>query len=484
MPDALEGLNPALLWKHFAQILRIPHCSGSERAFGDYIVGVAKELNLPSKRDKVGNVVVSKPASPGHENAPGTILQGHLDMVCEKNSDVAHDFAKDAIVSQLKGEWVTASGTTLGSDNGIGCAAALAVMEDAALVHGPLEFLFTVDEETGLTGANKLQKGFLKGTLLLNLDSEEAGAFTIGCSGGGDSEITLPVQRKRRRFKGLYTLKLSGFRGGHSGLDINQGRGNAIRLLARLLYDSQEKYKFELVSVEGGNKRNAIPREAWATLFVDPAGARRLKAYLQARFAEIQKEYKVVEKEARFSFEPAAPSKTEPLTTASQKTLLGMLLALPHGVISMHPEIAGLVETSSNLAIVHVEPKQAQIICSSRSSVGSALRAVRQSIQATSELAGARIVLSMGYPGWEPNLESPLLAKLSAVHERVFGKKPEVKAVHAGLECGIIGEKFPGMDMISFGPTIEHPHSPEERVHIPSVENFWKFLAASLADLS
>jgi dipeptidase D len=484
MADALEGLKPVSLWKHFAEILRIPHCSGSERALGDYIVNVAKGLNLASKRDKVGNVVVSKPASPGHKNAPGAILQGHLDMVCEKNSDIVHDFTKDAIVPQVKGEWVTASGTTLGSDNGIGCAAALAVMEDTALVHGPLEFLFTVDEETGLTGANKLQKGFLKGTLLLNLDSEEAGAFTIGCSGGGDSEITLPIERKRRRFKELYALKLFGFRGGHSGLDINQGRANAIRLLARLLYDAQEKHKFELVSVDGGNKRNAIPREAWATLFVDPAGARRLKAHLKTRFADIQKEYKAVEKEGRFSFEPAALAKADPLATASQKTLLGLLLALPHGVISMHPEIAGLVETSSNLAIVHVEPKQAQVICSSRSSVGSALQAVRQSIQAISELAGASLVQSMGYPGWEPNLQSPLLAKLSAVHERVFGKVPEVKAVHAGLECGIIGEKFPGMDMISFGPTIEHPHSPEERVHVPSVENFWKFLAASLADLA
>ncbi len=484
MADPLEGLKPEILWKHFAQILKIPHCSGNELPLGDYIMGVAKGLNLVAKRDKVGNVIVSKPASPGHEAAPGTILQGHLDMVCEKNSDVAHDFTKDAIVPQIKGEWVYASGTTLGSDNGIGCAAALAVMEDTTLVHGPLEFLFTVDEETGLTGANHLQKGFLKGMNLLNLDSEEAGAFTIGCSGGGDSEITLPVERKRRRFKELYDLKLFGFRGGHSGLDINQGRGNAIRLLARLLYDAQEKFKFELLSLDGGNKRNAIPREAVAKLYVDAAEARKLKNHLKTKFSEIYSEYKTVEKEAAFSFEKAAPSKDDPLTAGSQKTLLGLLLALPHGVISMHPAIAGLVETSSNLAIVHTEKKQARVICSSRSSVASALTAVRKGIKATSELAGAQIVQSMGYPGWEPNLESPLLARLKAVHSRVFGKEPAVIAVHAGLECGIIGEKFPGMDMISFGPTIEHPHSPEERAHYPSVEDFWKFLAASLADLA
>jgi dipeptidase D len=484
MADPLEGLKPSILWKHFAEILKIPHCSGNERPLGDYILGVAKSLNLAAKRDKVGNVIVAKPASPGHENAPGTILQGHLDMVCEKNSDVVHDFTKDAIVPQIKGEWVYATGTTLGSDNGIGCAAALAVMEDASLVHGPLEFLFTVDEETGLTGANRLQKGFLRGTNLLNLDSEEIGAFTIGCSGGGDSEITLPVERKRRRLKDLYDLKLFGFRGGHSGLDINQGRGNAIRLLARLLYDAQEKFKFELLSLDGGNKRNAIPREAVAKLFVDAGEARKIKNHLKTKFSEIYNEYKAVEKEAGFSFEKAEPSKDHPLAAASQNTLLGLLLSLPHGVLSMHPAIAGLVETSSNLAIVHTEKKAARVICSSRSSVASALTAVRQGIKATTELAGAEILQSMGYPGWEPNLESPLLAKLKAVHSRVFGKEPEVIAVHAGLECGIIGEKFPGMDMISFGPTIEHPHSPEERVHFPSVEDFWKFLSASLADLA
>ncbi len=483
MADPLEGLKPALLWKHFAQVLKIPHCSGSERALGDYILGVAKGLKLPAKRDKVGNVVVSKPATAGHENAPGAILQGHLDMVCEKNSDVVHDFSKDAIVPQVKGDWVYASGTTLGSDNGIGCAAALAVMEDTTLVHGPLEFLFTVDEETGLTGANRLQKGFLKGTNLLNLDSEETGAFTIGCSGGGDSEISLPVERKRRRFKDLYELKLFGFRGGHSGLDINQGRGNAIRLLARLLYDAQDKFKFELLSLDGGNKRNAIPREAVTKLYVDAGDARKLKTHLKAKFAEIYNEFKTVEKEAAFSFEKAAPQKDDPLAAVSQKTLLGLLITLPHGVLSMHPAIAGLVETSSNLAIVHTENRAARIICSSRSSVASALTAVRKGIKAASELAGAEIVQSMGYPGWEPNLESPLLAKLKAIHSRVFGKEPEVIAVHAGLECGIIGEKYPGMDMISFGPTIQHPHSPEERVNCPSVEDFWKFLGATLAEL-
>lgn len=484
MTDTLENLKPVLLWKHFAQIIRIPHCSGNERAFGDYIISVARGLNLPWKRDRVGNVLVSKPASSGRENSARVILQGHLDMVCEKNSDVRHDFEKDPIEAERKGDWVQAKGTTLGSDNGIGVASALAVMEDKTLVHGPLEFFFTVEEETGLTGANKVGKGFLGGARLLNLDSEEEGTFTIGCSGGADSEITLPLRRKKKRFKDLYRLKLFGFRGGHSGIDINQGRGNAIRLLARLLYMAEEKFRLELVSVEGGNKRNAIPREAWAEFYLGQDSAKKLKSFLKNHFAGIQGEYKAVEKEAQFSFEKIGTGKENPLTAESQGILVRLLLSLPHGVISMHPEIAGLVETSTNLAIVRCEKKQARIVSSSRSSVASALEAVRSAVRALSELAGARVVEPQGYPGWEPDLQSGLLKELSQVYKTVFAKEPVVKAIHAGLECGIIAEKYPGMEMISFGPTIEHPHSPEERVHVGSVEKFWKFLTAALRDLA
>jgi dipeptidase D len=484
MTETLENLKPALLWKHFAQIIRIPHCSGNERAFGDYIISVAKSLNLPWKRDKVGNVLVSKPASSGRENSARIILQGHLDMVCEKNSDIRHDFEKDPIEAEREGDWVQAKGTTLGSDNGIGVASALAVMEDRTLVHGPLEFFFTVEEETGLTGANKVGNGFLGGTRLLNLDSEEEGTFTIGCSGGADSEITLPLRRKKKRFKDLYRLKLYGFRGGHSGIDINQGRGNTIRLLARLLYGAEEKSKLELVTVEGGNKRNAIPREAWAEFYLGPDSAKKLRPFLKDHFTGIQNEYKAVEKGAQFSFEKIGDGREDPLTAESQGVLVRFLLSLPHGVISMHPEIAGLVETSTNLAIVRCEKKQARIVSSSRSSVASALGAVRSAVRALSELAGARVVEPQGYPGWEPNLQSPLLEELSEVYKTVFAKEPVVKAIHAGLECGIIAEKYPGMEMVSFGPTIEHPHSPEERVHVGSVENFWKFLTAALRDLA
>lgn len=484
MSSLFQGLKPSHLWKHFEQILKIPHCSGNEKALGDYIVFTAERLNLSWKTDKVGNVVVAKKATPGHEKAAPVILQGHLDMVCEKNSDVVHDFNRDAIKAEIKGEWAQAKGTTLGSDNGIGLAASLAVMEDESLVHVPLEFLFTVDEETGLTGANKIEAGFLKGKKLLNLDSEEEGAFTIGCSGGADSEITLPLKRKRSSSQELYRLKIHGLRGGHSGLDINQGRANAIKLLGRMLWPAMKKFSFELVRMEGGNKRNAIPREAWADLFLEPGVIQGLSVFLRKDFEKIQFEYKAVEKEAKFSFEKSDGKKEEPLTPETQASLVNFLLSLPHGVIAMHPEIKELVETSTNLAIIHTLQDQAQIICSSRSSVASSLEAVRNAIAAVCELGKAKVTQPEGYPGWTPNLQSPLLKTLKEVYKKTFQKEPEVVAVHAGLECGIIGEKFPGMDMVSFGPTIEHPHSPEERVHIASVEKFWKFLAAVLSELA
>ncbi len=483
MSTVLHELNPSSVWKHFAKILTIPHCSGNEKALGDYVISVAADRGLVWKRDKVGNVVVRKPASPGREKAVGAILQGHLDMVCEKNSGTAHDFAKDPIQAEIKGDWVYAKGTTLGADNGIGLAAALAVMEDASLAHGPMEFLFTVDEETGLTGANKIPKGFLEGKMLLNLDSEDEGTFTIGCAGGADSTLGFPLIRKTKASQNLFRLHLQGFRGGHSGLDINQGRANAIKLIARMLGQAQAASAFELVSVQGGSKHNAIPREAFAVLACSPAQVKGLKAALKKAFDKIFVEYKAVEPEARYALEPV-PGKDFPLARDCQRRLLDFLLAVPHGVVAMHPEIAGLVETSTNLAIVKTGKKELEVLCSTRSSVASALEATRDILKAVCALAGARAALRDGYPGWMPNLASPLLKHLKEVYSRTFGKDAAVVAVHAGLECGIIGEKFPGMDMISFGPTIKNPHSPEERVHIGSVEKFWTFLTAALDDLS
>ncbi|HSA95574.1 MAG TPA: aminoacyl-histidine dipeptidase [Acidobacteriota bacterium] len=483
MASSLQELNPRLLWKHFAKIVTIPHCSGSEKALGDYVLSVAASLGLPGKRDRVGNVLVSKPASLGREGAVGAILQGHLDMVCEKNSDKVHDFCKDPIQTEVRGEWVYAQGTTLGADNGIGLAAALAVMEDKTLVHGPLEFLFTVDEETGLTGANKIQKGFLAGKMLLNLDSEDEGTFTIGCAGGADSTLVLPIERKKTMSKNLYRLHVHGFRGGHSGLDINQGRGNAIKLLARMLGQAQAAAKFELVSVEGGSKHNAIPREAVALLACPPVQVRSMTTALKKAFDKIKIEYKAVEPGAAYSLEAVA-GKDLAMTQDSQRTLVDFLMAVPHGVIAMHAEIAGLTETSTNLAIVKTGKAAFEVLCSSRSSVASALEATRDIIKSVCALAGARAELKDGYPGWMPNLDSLLLKKMKEIYAKTFGKEAEIVAVHAGLECGIIGEKFPGMDMISFGPTLKNPHSPEEHVHIGSVEKFWTLMAAALDSLS
>jgi len=484
MPSALTELKPQLLWKHFEQILAIPHCSGHEQNLADYILAQAKRLNLFAKKDKTGNVLVQKNAAAGRENAEPVILQGHLDMVCEKNSDVVHDFSKDPIVPEIREGWVYAKGTTLGSDNGIGVASALAVMEDAQLVHGPLEFLFTIDEETGLTGARRIEPGFLKGKKLINLDSEEEGTFTIGCAGGADSEINFALKRKRAKLKQAYRLKIFGLRGGHSGLDINQGRGNAIKLLARVLWQAKGIFSLELIRVEGGNKRNAIPREAWADFLFDPAKFNRLASFIQNALEQIRVEYRAVEKDFQYSLESVDRKADEPLTAACQDTLINFLFTCPHGVLSMHPEMAGLVETSTNLAIVHCARSRAQIVCSSRSSVASALVATRNLLKALVQLAGGKIKQPEGYPGWAPNLQSALLKTLKDVYLRVFGRETRIVAVHAGLECGIIGERFPGMDMISFGPTIEHPHSPEERVQIASVESYWQFLTAALQSLS
>jgi len=484
MSPNLSELKPLHLWKHFEQILKIPHCSGCEKGLADYIASQAKSLNLAWKKDETGNVVVRKPGSAGRENAETVILQGHLDMVCEKNSDIKHDFSKEPIEPEVRNGWVHAKGTTLGADNGIGVASGLAIMEDTSLVHGPLEFLFTVDEETGLTGARRVEPGFLKGKRLINLDSEEEGTFTIGCAGGAESEIVFQLKRKKSKLKNAYKLKIGGLRGGHSGLDINQGRANAIKLLARVLWQAGSQFSFELVRLEGGNKHNAIPREAWAELLLEPAKINAFKAFLEKAGEKIKAEYGSVEKDFQYSLEEASPKKDDPLSSTSQASLLNFLFSCPHGVLRMHPEISGLVETSTNLAIIRSTKNKVQIICSSRSSVGAALEATRQMLCSLVELAGAKIKQPEGYPGWAPNLQSQLLKTMKDVHQKVFGHEVHIVAVHAGLECGILGEKFPGMDMISTGPTITHPHSPEEGVEIASVENFWKLLTAALQELA
>ncbi|MHB8055929.1 MAG: aminoacyl-histidine dipeptidase [Candidatus Aminicenantales bacterium] len=485
MSNVLSDLKPQSLWKHFEEFCRIPHGSGYEEGMAEYVLARAKALKLPAKKDAVGNVIIRMSASPGKETSPGVVLQGHLDMVWEKNSDVAHDFMKDPIKPVIRDGWVYASGTTLGADNGIGCAAALTILENPGLVHGPLECLFTREEETGLTGAMGLRPGELKGKYLLNLDSEEDDAFTIGCAGGADSDFTLPLARKALKTKTAFRLMISGLRGGHSGINIHEGRANAIKLLARLLGQAQVKFPFALYRMEGGNKHNAIPREAWADFYLEPAKIKAFSAFIQDAGERVKAEYHVVEPGMKLALDPIElKAKDIPLTPKSQKTLLDFLRICPHGVIAMHAEIPGLVETSTNLAILRTAGDKAKSLCSSRSSVDSALEALRGSLKSLADLSGAKVKQPVGYPGWTPNLQSPLLEKMKVIYRKQNGKDPQVMAIHAGLECGLIGKNYPEMDMISLGPTLQYPHSPDERVSIASVEKFWKLLTASLEALA
>jgi len=478
-------LEPRAVWKHFDEILRIPRGSGNEAGMRAYVISVAAKHGLPSRQDKAGNVVVMKPGVAGRADKPVAVLQSHLDMVNEKNSDVTHDFEKDPITPRLEGEYLKATGTTLGSDNGIGVAAALALLEATNVQHGPLELLFTIDEETGLTGASNLATDLLAGKTLINLDTEEEGSLYVGCAGGAGTEIFLPLKENDApEGHAALQLKLAGLRGGHSGVDIHLQRGNANKLLARALYRLQRetKIKFRLASFSGGNKHNAIPREAFAVVLVLRREQKKFHAALAKQVAALQAEYATSDPGLALALEKAkAKTAWSNKTTAA---VLGLINALPHGVLMMSNDIPGLVETSTNLAIVEVKKKRLRLHCSTRSSVNSALQGARDQIRAQAEACGAEAEEEAGYPGWKPNLQSHVLQVAQQAHRELFGVVPAIKAIHAGLECGIIGEKYPGMDMVSLGPQIEFPHSPDERVKISSVGNFYKLLVGALERLA
>ncbi len=480
----VSDLEPKSLWRHFDQILTIPRGSKEEDRIRAYVVAQAEEVGLPFQVDGTGNVVVSKPATAGYEDRPVTILQSHLDMVNEKNSDVDHDFDKDPIQPREDGEYLTASGTTLGSDNGIGVAAMLAIMEADDLTHGPLELLFTIDEETGLTGAANLDPEMLRGRRLINLDSEEEGSLCVGCAGGADSEISLPISKSSAP-EGSVALKveLKGLKGGHSGIDIHLQRGNATQLLGRALWAVGQDTPFHLASLEGGNKHNAVPREASAVVVLDAQSRAAFEEAVTGRLEAICEEFRPAEPGSQFSISQVDVPE-EVWDHESTGKVMALVVALPHGVISMSYDIPGLVETSTNLATVKAQNGTVAIGLSSRSSVASALEALRQRIRSAASLAGARVEEGDGYPGWKPDLQSELLQVVRQVHEREIGTDPKIEAIHAGLECGLIGEMIPGMDMISFGPQIEFPHSPDERVKIASVDRFYKLLAATLEELA
>ena len=481
----VSDLEPAVLWRHFDTILTIPRASKDEARMRGHVVALADRLGLAHHADAVGNLVVRKPATPGHEGAEVTILQSHLDMVQEKNADVEFDFAADAIVPRVEGEYLTAAGTTLGADNGIGVAAMLSVMGETAFPHGPLELLFTIDEETGLTGAARLDGGLVQGRQLINLDSEEDGILYVGCAGGGDTRLTLELGAASAPEDGVaLAVALRGLRGGHSGVDIHLQRGNAVKLLGRALWAvSLGGRRLRLARFEGGSAHNAIPREAFATVVVPADGQSALQAALDREVAAVRDEYGAADPGMRLTVEPV----TRPDTVwdgATTERVLRLVNALPHGVEAMNGDIPDLVETSVNLATVTAAGGSLRVALSSRSSIDSALEAMRRRLRAVGELAGASVAEEEAYPGWKPDLESPLLDVVKRAHRRAFDRDPGVKAIHAGLECGILGKKAPGMDMISFGPRIEAPHSPDERVHIASVGRFYQLLETTLTALA
>jgi len=479
MSSAFEGLEPKVLWKHFAVLAATPRASTKEAAARAYVLEQAKKLGLEAVQDGAGNVVVRKPACSGRENATPALLQGHLDMVCEKNEGTPHNFDTDPIEVWRDGDWLKARGTTLGADNGVGVAAGLAVMESTDIAHGPLEFVFTIDEETGLTGAAEFKGGVLRSKFFLNLDNEETGTLCIGCAGGVKTIGRRKVAWKKSEGDAAWRIKVSGLKGGHSGVDIHQGRGNALRILGTVLQQVTGGLPVGVATVNGGSAQNAIPREASAVVVGDAVRENDLRAALGRCQAEWKADLGAFDPELEITAEKAAvPDKV--LDAADAKRIIDLLVMLPYGVIAMSPDVPGLVQNSTNLAVVSVNGDVAEITTSQRSAIEASRNAVAKMVATGFGLAGFEAEHSGNYPGWKPEPESEIVQTLQAAHEQVFGKAAKLIAMHAGLECGVIGEKYPGMQMISFGPTIVDPHSPNERVQISTVETFWKLLKAAL----
>ncbi len=479
MTPALANLEPKEVWKHFDEIAKIPRASTKEAQAREYILGVAKRLGLKATQDAVGNVVVSKPARPGRENAPMSVLQGHLDMVCEKNEGTPFNFDTDAIKIVRDGDWLKADGTTLGADNGVGVAAALAVMESNDINHGALEFVFTIDEETGLTGAAEFPGGVLKSKYFLNLDNEEKGTLCIGCSGGLNTTARRKISFTPATANKAFRIKVSGLKGGHSGVDIHLGRGNAIRILAKTLQSVSDKLPLEIGDIKGGSARNVIPREAFAVVLVDSAKEQELKSLLHAEEVEHKTDLGGFDPGLQITAEPVErPAQVIERSEASR--IIDLLASFHHGVLAMSPDIPGLVQTSTNLAAINIKGDEAEIGSSQRSAIESSKRGAARMVATAARLAGFDVEHSGGYPGWKPEPNGEIVTKLKKIYEQTFNADPKLIAMHAGLECGVIGEKYEGMQLISFGPQIESPHSPNERVQISSVGDFWKYLKAVL----
>ena len=481
----MKNLEPQGLWSSFYSLTQIPRPSGKRKEIADFLVNYGKSLGLETLQDEIGNVLIRKPASAGMENHPGVILQGHMDMVPQKNSDKVFDFEKDPIEAYVEdnGEWVTANGTTLGADNGIGVATAMAILADKNVVHPPLEALFTIDEETGMYGANDLKAGWLKGKYLLNLDSETEGELYVGCAGGIDTTATFdyqPVETEEGDIALKVTLK--GCKGGHSGCDIHLQRANAIKLLFRFLKDAVANFEARLACVEGGSLRNAIPREASAVITIPEESYQDLQDLVD-RYEDLWlKEFDGVEPDLTFKAEEIECPKME-MPEDVQDFLIHAVTLCPHGVYRFITEMPDIVETSNNVAMIKTEDNKVVVYCLTRSNVESRKEELASIIHSAFALAGADVKFSGAYPGWQPNFKSNLLKVMKETYEKEFGSSPRIVTIHAGLECGIIGANYPSMEMISFGPTIEHPHSPDERVNIATVQKFYRFVLAALQQL-
>lgn len=479
--STIADLSPKCIWKNFYDLTQCPRPSRKEEKIVEFAYNFGKKLGLETIKDEAGNVIIRKPATKGMEDRKGIILQGHLDMVPQKNSDVEFDFEKDPIKTRIEGDWVWATGTTLGADNGLGVAAAMAVLESDDIKHGPIEALFTTTEETGMVGARALKPGLLKGEILINLDSETEGELYVGCAGGLDMEAyfncaAAPVPAGYETFN----IAAKGFVGGHSGMDIILYRANAIKVLTRALLPMVEKLGAKLVDIEGGTARNAIPREAFATVALKKESVGEAEKIVATLLANIKNEYAATDKDADIVMTPAAAPAAEAMDDKSALSLLRALLSCPSSVARMSDSMPGMVETSNNMAIVAKENGKMVVKCMLRSSVDSAKDLLAEEIRAIFEMAGAECQSFGGYSGWQPNMESPILKSMLEVYKNLFGVEAEIKAIHAGLECGILGGVYPNWDMISCGPTLLSPHSPNERAYIPSVEKFWKFLKATL----
>lgn len=480
----ITDLKPEIVWKFFHQVTQVPRPSKKEGKMIEYLESFAKQYKIAIKKDAVGNILMSKPATPGKENLPTVVLQSHMDMVCEKNNGTVHDFDNDPIETIVDGNWLRANGTTLGADNGIGVAAELAILASDDIEHGPIECLFTVDEETGLTGAKAIEEGFMTGDILLNLDSEDEGEIFMGCAGGKDTQATILYDsEKANPYMQYFTINVKGLNGGHSGGEIHKGLGNANKVLVRYLYLLDVQVDFTLCSIQGGNLRNAIAREAQAVIGLFPEDKETARILLNHYTADIENELKHVDPNVQISMESTdRPEKC--ISNYWKERIIWALHACPHGVISMSHDIEGLVETSTNLASVKMGRDDSIVIgTSQRSSIESSKNMIANQVASVFKLADAIVKHGDGYPGWAPNPDSKILKIAQETYKRLFNKDAKIMAIHAGLECGLFLEKYPNLDMISFGPTLRDVHSPNERIQIDTVGLWWTHLLELLKSI-